>query len=487
LVASGDTAGDVFVWEAATGQVVHRYRGRHTGISDIAFSPDGRLLAIASFKPLVVLDTASYKQLFALRGDPQFDPTFSRLAFSPDGKLLAATAHGFEQKAAKNRRESSTIPVWNMESGALLRELPGGALDLAFSPDGKLLASGKGRELGLWDTSTWTRLHVVPVPPGVVKDPERIRQWQDFCRKNKRWCDGPPEQAFLNITSLAFSPDGQQVAAAVANVVILWQVATWQLAHTLAAHAGDVSGIAFSPDDRWLVSMEERSSERTIFWDTASGQLVKSLENREGGMQMRAKQFAFAPDGKLLALPRVTGDVQLVDPAGPEVVLSFGGTRTLGAVGDWRLLRRGQAQASPQPPRGMTFDISLRGDWQYWTIEIDLENHADQSGFFVAPMASRAAYLLPPVMLIAQDPKGSTEGNYPLLSVLPGDETAANAKQGGPGIAVNLGKYGVQVPASAVTFGPHQTLTLRLVFVAPAKYPAQQLMFNFGGAMLAVD
>ena len=142
-----------YVWDATTGKELRSFVG-HTGeVSALAFSADGKLVASGSADRTVrIWDTATgkelrrfadlEKQLLAIPGQ-----RLRSVAFSPDGKTLAASA--------------SMILLWDADSGKLLHKLPGDR-DLAFSPDGKLLASGcSDGVVRLWDPATG----------------EQVRQW----------------------------------------------------------------------------------------------------------------------------------------------------------------------------------------------------------------------------------------------------------------------------------------------------------------------
>jgi hypothetical protein len=115
---------------------------------------------------------------------------------------------------------------------------------VAFSPDGKALASG-GREIKLWDVATGIELRT-------------LIGHADY------------------INSVAFSPDGKSLAGASDDGIIkLWDVATGAEKHTLTGHTGRVSSVAFSPNGRTLASA---SDDHTIkLWDVASGVELISL------------------------------------------------------------------------------------------------------------------------------------------------------------------------------------------------------------------
>jgi hypothetical protein len=138
--------------------------------SQVTFSPDGRLLAVASSIGVYLYAAADLREVRFL---PTDSPVLS-VAFSPDGRLLASGS------------EDNTIRLWDAASGALLRTLEGHTdwvLSVAFSPDGRLLASAsRDNTIRLWDAASGALL--------------RTLEGHTF------W-----------VRSVAFSPDGRALAS----------------------------------------------------------------------------------------------------------------------------------------------------------------------------------------------------------------------------------------------------------------------------------
>ncbi len=126
------------LWDAATGELKYRVELPHERVLAQAFSPDGTLLAVAGEQKgyrdpadIVLLDVASGKSHATLSGHAPF--AVLSLAFSPDGKTLASGGYDF------------TVRLWDPVTGQELDTLTGhegSVFDLAFSPDGSVLASG---------------------------------------------------------------------------------------------------------------------------------------------------------------------------------------------------------------------------------------------------------------------------------------------------------------------------------------------------------
>jgi RNA polymerase sigma factor (sigma-70 family) len=164
----------------------------------VAFSPDGKRLAAGDLQGKLRIyeaETAQEKQVLDEDATPIME-----VAFSPDGKLVAAVREAEiapEDKAVANDGADRTLHLWDLETGKLHRKLKRDDKVfnvVAFSPDGKLLATGGAAienskptraEVLIWDTRTWEVKHLVP--------------------------HGFPRDAMF-VGSLAFSPDSQTLA-----------------------------------------------------------------------------------------------------------------------------------------------------------------------------------------------------------------------------------------------------------------------------------
>ncbi|KAM0724045.1 hypothetical protein Q7P37_000225 [Cladosporium fusiforme] len=110
------------------------------------------------------------------------------------------------------------------------------------------------------------------------------------------------------VTSVAFSPDGMQVASASGDqTIMLWDVATGGYVKTLTGHSDCVTSVAFSPDGKQVASA---SWDKTIMlWDAATGRHVKTLTGHSGWVT----GVAFSPDGKQVASASYDKTIMLWD------------------------------------------------------------------------------------------------------------------------------------------------------------------------------
>jgi predicted NACHT family NTPase len=222
------------------------------------------------------------------------------VAFSPDGRLLASGSF------------DKTIELWEVATGSEVDTLgpTGYVVSVAFSPDGRLLASGSSdKTIRLWEVATGSEVRTLT--------------------GHTDW-----------VYSVAFSPDGRLLASGSGDRTIkLWEVTSGSLVRTLTGHTGGVTSVAFSPDGRLLAS---GSGDRTIkLWEVTSGSLVRTLTGHTGGVT----SVAFSPDGRLLASGSLDATIKLWEVASGREVRTLsghtGGVTSVAFSPDGRLLASG--------------------------------------------------------------------------------------------------------------------------------------------------
>ncbi len=330
------------VWNMSGEQVIGEPLGGPTDLTtDVSFSSDGKWLAAGRFDgSAVVYDTETRRQTaridtgsvvtavaFHPAGDliavgtidgkvRFFDPKSGaavgplldegesavwQVAFSPDGRLLAVAVDPNGVEGFHRQQRQGEVQLWDVDSrnrvGRKIAPGGGSVLAVAFSRDGKLLATGShGGRLDLWDVATRAR-HGKPM---TVAD------------------DG-----FL---SVAFDPSGLLVAGGGATgPVRVWRVADQRPAlPPLSGHTGPVTGAAFDPGGSFLATTSAFGGTR--LWDPATGlgygdelrgSAIPASLMRSIPLPFLGLRSAFSPDGKLLAVAGVNelGMVWDVDPA----------------------------------------------------------------------------------------------------------------------------------------------------------------------------
>jgi len=255
-------------------QLARLGKGRAHGVT---WSSDGQTLAVASLLGIHLYDAATLD----LKQGIQDSDSALYVAFSPDGKLLASVPGD----------DPGPVRLYDAATGELLRVLepsPRTAHEVVFSPDGDMVASRIGLSDGvvrLWNVATGQ----------VVRD--------------------LPGAGTTN--SLAMSPDGRFVAAAGpfhGNVVDVWEVASGQKILTLE-HSASLRGVAFSPDGKMLASTGY--DKVAVIWDLETGQPVQRLL----GPNSEMLNIVFSPDGRWLAAGTNDGTLILWDAATGEARL----------------------------------------------------------------------------------------------------------------------------------------------------------------------
>jgi WD40 repeat protein/serine/threonine protein kinase len=269
-LASAGGDGAVKVWHISTRKVVQTIANAHTkAVVCVAFHRGGQYLAsVGSDRRVKVWDLTTEKELLDEPCDAvrKFGTAYT-VAFSADGRLVAAASKG-------------AVRVWDWRNRQLLHSLPPHqfhSIPVAFSPDGRHLATGTFREgLKLWNPETGVLLRTM-----AHRHP---------------------------LSALAFSPDGKWVAAASFDrTVKLSDAATGEVLHNLDLHTGNVECVAFSPDGKRVASAGEDKTVR--LWDATTGREVLGLRGHGG----RCGCVAFSPDGRRLASASTDGTIRFWD------------------------------------------------------------------------------------------------------------------------------------------------------------------------------
>ncbi len=238
LLATSGADHTVSIWDVANGKEQHRFDtpGAYIAADDLAFSPDGQVLAIA-MEELQIRDVETGKLVFRSKDNRRH----KKVAFAADGKTA-----------------------------------------LTF---GYIYLSGD-KFIKVWDVGTWNEVRAFTIPRSVEK--------------------------------VAFSPDGRKVAVVVKDTVYIWDANTGQKVRSLPKHYSPIRELAFSPDSRHLVACDA-SYEAFRVWDTRTGK--QQFEVRTSHFQVYF--LGFTPDGKKIIAAGYDGSVRLWDRQAGKQVRQF--------------------------------------------------------------------------------------------------------------------------------------------------------------------
>ncbi len=334
---------EVVLINAADGKVIRKLPGAKHPLNAVAFSPDGQHIAAAGgpagIGGTVRIWNTDGKSIGVIEGH---DDSIYGLAFSPIGKMIATSSY------------DKLIKLWDVAGGNELRTLKhhtAAVFDVAFSPDGKTLASaGDDQTVKLWDVASGKRIVTLSEPTG-------------------------------GVNAVAFHPQGTELAAVgVDKTLRVWSFSGKSAAirKSLFAHDASILDVTYAPDGKSLYTASEDG--RIKAWDTAQLRERHVYENLSdwphalavapGGGRLFAGQY----DGFLLgfdAAKSAAGDV-LIAGRRPEPI---------------KAENKVAKKIPPRPRAPELSSISPRTAVRGSTVKLTLSgrNIADADQLFIAP------------------------------------------------------------------------------------------------------
>jgi len=350
-LATGGLDGTIRIWDIETGRLLRALIGHSSYVYGLDWSPDGRTLASAgSYDATVRLwDTSTGRPLRILRGHPGW---VVPVKWSPDGHAILAgggesgpfthwqAVSGLkrgtvelgravvslswhpEGKSAAVAAQAIALSIWDAGKGKVLRTF-GAASDnylcVAWSPDGKTLAAGTGKNTLLYDEAGKV-VRTLSDPGAAVVWSGDGKQLFILSGGNVKVWDpaGPllktvptPGASFVSVT-----PDNSQCVAGDGTAFSVHDIATGKLLRRF-----DIAGTMppyWWPGKPLITGI---GTAKLALWDQATGKLLRSLEGHTSSIL----SATYSPDGKTIATTSYDKTVKLWDSATGKPVQTFSG------------------------------------------------------------------------------------------------------------------------------------------------------------------
>ncbi|NJP90796.1 protein kinase [Nonomuraea sp. FMUSA5-5] len=325
LATHSSREAEAHVWDVASRRQVASLEAHlsPSGISHLAFSPDGKRL-VTSSHALRLWDVATWRPI----GKPLMNRQIGgiRVAFSPDGSVLATTSDGGRAR------------LWDVATREELNpKLAGhtiGLYSVAFSPDGKLLAAGGLDGLRLWSPFTHRQLGA-PLPTAgttaraatfstdrrsiLTSDARQVRLW-DLATRTPIFTIRPGQP----INTAVRSPDGGTLAIGLESELTWWDVAGRRQVSSVRTPQHVIGPAAYSPDGRTLaiaLTPDPETGAKPEIWlfDTSTHRRTSRIVRPEN-----ISQLVISPDGRYLTAVDIAENAQLWElatraEAGPPI------------------------------------------------------------------------------------------------------------------------------------------------------------------------
>jgi|GEM_PF-2324885 len=258
-----------------------------------AFSPDGGRIVTAFGQDVCIWDGQTGRLLQRLVGH---ETTVFAVAFSPDGKLAATGAGAEGDMGAKS--VDTTARVWDVLTGKEIRRLPHDAVvfHVAFSPDGRQLLTSTRRNVFVWDYGARKVFLTRPALTPASFSPDG----HTILTSGERY--GPA----------AGDPAGDKGRVRYVSYAVAWDAATGKEAARFEGHTDEVLAQSFRPDGRAVVTASRDGTART--WDAATGRPLRVFRGHRGPVH----DARFGPGGRVLVTASADGTVRVWDAESGE-------------------------------------------------------------------------------------------------------------------------------------------------------------------------
>ncbi len=288
----------------------------HTGsVRSVCYSPDGKTIATGSSDKTVRLwDVDTGQHLQTLTGHTR---SVNSVCYSPDGETIATASGGI---FAINEGDN-TVRLWDVDTRELLQTLIGHKSwvnSVCYSPDGETIATASSDStVRLWDVDTGKLLqtfigHKMGVR-SVCYSPDgetiatgswdsTVRLWEADTGKYLRTLTGHTN----SVRSVCYSPDGETIATASSDkTMCLWEADTGKLLQTLTGHTNSVESVCYSPDGETIATASSDSTVR--LWEADTGKLLQTLTGHTDSVE----SMCYSPNGEMIATANEDKTVRL--------------------------------------------------------------------------------------------------------------------------------------------------------------------------------
>ena len=306
LIATLSAVATAGVAAAQQATVVGTLEGHTDPVYAVAWSPDGKTLATASFDNTVRLwDTATRKEIKKFEGHTKL---VLAVAIAPDGKHVLSGS------------QDNTAKIWDYPTSGPVKTFPGlpAAIEaLAIKPDGKQFAAAAGKSIKVWDPNTGAVIKDLEGHAGEVSSAawrgdggqlatgdkaNTIRLWKaDLTPDTTIECPSPA------VLGLSFLPNNQQLVSAGSDgIARLWQLPA--AAQRRLEAKGPIAAVAFSGDATKLATV---GGEKVVrIWNPADGKLIKEINVDQPVIAVALRQ-----DGSQVAVALANQTARIFDVA----------------------------------------------------------------------------------------------------------------------------------------------------------------------------
>ena len=293
----------VWIYDAQTGEELDFFTVRATSVS---FSPNGQTLAVADVDNTIQLrDVRTHEHLHTLTGHTG---SVKKILFSPDGQRLVTGSFG-------------SLRLWNTHTGEFLYNFFAwnpleGVNNISFQPTGQALVIANGFFLYDWDIQTQS---IRRSPTGRSGSIQSLSPWS-ILTPLLTSTTSFPIVAVSGGNGFGFEvrdPD---------HIITLWSLNTGEILFKLTEHTDAVSCITFSPDGWTLASGSDDNTIR--LWDVRTGRHLRTLT----GHRSSITNISFNPDGQTLATSSTDGTIRLWNTRTGEYLLGFAGYEKISLV-----------------------------------------------------------------------------------------------------------------------------------------------------------